>query len=151
MASSMTIEFSDKADLRQACYEATVDLTRYIAHLEGIAARAEKHFPEVAAGLRGTAAGFKQYLRGVDGEWHTSGNDWAHEHLSGPNFVEHMWAYEFCRDPRAAMLLMGCIAGVASAKPDLTFWQVLGLARIKLSDMEPLIEQLLASSPRRAQ
>jgi hypothetical protein len=151
MASSMKIEFSEKDDLRQACYEATVDLVRYTTHLEGIAQRCEKHFPEVAAGLRGTVAGIGQYLQGVEGKWRTLANEHARAALSGPDFAEHMWAYEFCRDPRAALLLMGSLAGVASAKPDLTFWQALTLARVKLGDMQPLIEQLLASSPRRAQ
>jgi hypothetical protein len=149
--SSMKIEFHDKNDLKQACYEATVDLTLYIAHLEDIAQRAAKFFPEVAAGLRGSADGLKQYLRGVDGEWRTPGNEALRKTLSGPQFEVHLWAYEFCRDPRGAVLIMGCLAAVAEAKPELTFWQALNEARGKLGDLQPLVEALLESSPRRTQ
>lgn len=150
-ASSMKIEFTEKADLKQACYEASVDITRYVEHLKGIADRCEKHFPEVAAGLRGTAAGIAQHLRGVDGDWRTPQMEQVREVLTGPLFAEHMWAYEFCRDPRGALMLMGCLAGIASAKPEITFMQALTLARVKIENLQPLIEQLLASSPSRAQ
>lgn len=149
MGSSMVVEFTRKEDLEQACYEATVDITRYIAHLDGIAFRCEENFPEVAAGLRGSAAGIGQYLKGIDGEWKTWMNSELHKVLSRPEFEDHLWAYEFCRDPRAALMLIGAMAAVASAKEDLTFWEVLKVARGKFSDMEPLIEQLLGSSPMR--
>jgi hypothetical protein len=147
--SSMVAKFTRKEDLKQACYEATLDLNLYIVHLEDIARRSEENFPEIAAGLRGTTAGIAQYLRGVDGEWRTRANVDLHEYLSQPDFLEHMWAYEFCRDPRAATMLMGCLAAVACSKPDLNFWEALRVAKVKLMDFEPLIEQLLASSPLR--
>lgn len=147
--SSMKIEFHDKNDLKQACYEAALDITHYIEHLEGIARRCEKNFPEVSAGLHGTADGLKQYLRGVDGEWRTKGNEMLRAELTGPQYESHAWAYEFCRDPRGAVLIMGCLAAIAATRPDLTFWQALAAARDKLGDLQPLVEELLASSPLR--
>ena len=150
-ASSMKIEFTDKADLKQACYEATLDLVRYITHIRGIAERAQEHFPEVAAGLQGSADGIAKYLRGIDGEWQTRTTEQLHDVLDTEQFRVHMWAYEYCRDPRGALLLIGTLAGVASVEPDAPFWKVLAEARVRLSHLEPLIEQLLASSPRRTQ
>ena len=150
-ASSMVAKFTHKEDLKQACYEATVDITFFIGHLENIAKRCEENFPEIAAGLRGSAAGIGQYLRGLDGEWITAANLDLSTALERENFHEQLWAYEFSRDPRGGVMLLGCMAAIASAKPDLTFWEVMRAARIKLMDFEPLIEQLLKSSPRRAQ
>jgi len=146
---SMVIEFCDKNDLDYACYSATLDITLYITHLAGIAKRCEKNFPEVAEGLRGTADGLKQHLQGVDGEWRTPSTEGMREILSTDSFKDFRWSYEFCRDPRAAQLLVGCCVAIAGAKPEMTFWEVLTLARGKLSTMEPLIERLLASSPLR--
>lgn len=149
--SSMVAEFTRAEDIKQACYEATVDITVYMGHLENIAKRCENNFPEIAAGLRGTAAGIGQNLHGVTGEWRTPANEDLRAAVSLEDFHEHMWAYEFSRDPRGGVVLLGCMAAVAAAKPDLNFWEVMKIARVKLSDMEPLIEQLLQSSPRRAQ
>jgi hypothetical protein len=145
----MKIEFRDPSDLQQACYEATVDLTVYITHLKDIARRCEKNFPEVAEGLRGTAAGIGRYLRGVDGKWFTDANLQQALVLRKEDFHNHLWAYEFSRDPRAASILLGCMAAISTAKPDLTFYEALDESRLKLSNLEPLIEQLLASSPAR--
>jgi hypothetical protein len=149
--SSMKIEFHEQADIVQACYEASVDIVRYVDHLKNIAERCEEHFPEIAAGLRGSAAGIAQYLRGVDGGWETQANVDLRGALSLPDFKEHMWAYEFCRNPRCAVVLMGCLAATAAAKPNLTFWEALAESRAKMSDLQPLIEKLLASSPMRRQ
>lgn len=148
--SSAKIEFTRREDLQQACYEASVDVLVYVEHIRDIARRCEKTFPEVAEGLRGTAAGLAQYMRGVDGEWRTMSTEALHEIFTerGP-FKDYLWAYEFCRDPRAALLLMGNLAAVASAKQELTFWQALEESRSKLSDWEPLIAKLLESSPLR--
>lgn len=147
----MVMKFTRKDDLRQACYEATIDLTHYTEHLKGIADRCEENFPEVAECLRGTAAGIGKYFRGIDGEWVTAANEQLRADLSTPEFHDHLWAYEFCRDPRAALLLFGNMVGIAAAKPDLTFWETLKASRTKLSDMAPLIEKLLGTSPLRAQ
>lgn len=146
---SMVHEFKRPEDLEQACYEARVDLSVFIGHINDIAARCRAHFPEVADGLNGSAAGMARYLKGLEGKWVTSANNDLHEVLQQPEFSSHMWAYEFTRDPRAGVMLMGTMAAIASVKPELTFWQALAEARGKLSDWEPLIEQLLAFSPQR--
>jgi len=148
--SSMKIEFREQADLKQACYEATVDLVRYIEHLKGIAARCRKNFPEVANGLEGSAHGIGQYLRGVDGSWKSRMSEDLKGLLQTPDFESHLWAYEFSRDPRCALLLLGGMAAVASVQPELRFWDTLAETRKRLSNLEPLIERLLASSPLRS-
>lgn len=147
--SSAVIEFSRLEDLKQACYEATVDLNLYLAHLENIAKRCEKNFPETATAIRGCAHGIAQNLHGIDGEWVAGSLEEMRDTLSREEFLNHLWAYNFARDPRAALMLMGSMMAVASVNPELTFWQVLSLARSKLMDLEPLIEQLLKSSPMR--
>lgn len=151
MGNGIVIEFTRQEDLKQACYEATLDLQLYIAHIMDLVGRSQKYFPEVAAGLHGSASGIGQYLRGIDGDWKTAATEDLHKILSDDRFRDHQWAYEFCRDPRCALILFGWMAAVAAAKPELTFWEVLGQAREKLGDMAPLIENLLASSPRRTQ
>lgn len=149
--SSMVIEFTRKEDLEQACYEVTLDLNLYINHLLGIAERCEKHFPEVAHGLRGSAAGIGQYLRGIDGDWKHGSQEKIRETLAEPEFCDQLWAYEFARDPQAGLILLGAMMGIAAAKPYLTFYETLVAARTKMMDFAPLIEELLNSSPRRTQ
>lgn len=150
MPSSMKIKFTDAQDLRQACYEATLDLNLYISHLKTIAQRCREHFPEVAEGLEGSASGIGQYLKGIDGQWITEANVNLRTVLTEGDFRNHLWAYEFSRDPRAGLMLLGCMAAVAAAKPEVTFWQAMDLSREKLSNLAPLIENLLASSPLRS-
>jgi hypothetical protein len=145
----MKMKFTDEEDLKQACYEAAVDLVPYIDHIMSIAQRAKENFPEVANGLEGAAAGITQHLRGLDGKWKTSMNEGLHAVLARPEFEDHAWAYEFCRDPRGAVMLMGALAAFCAAKPESTFWEALKDARESLSRFEPLIQSLLNSSPLR--
>jgi hypothetical protein len=148
----MVIEFSRQEDIKQACYEATVDLSTFVIHLHNIAKRCEKNFPEIAAGLRGSADGIMHYLEGIEGTVpRTRSIEELRTTLNQPDFLNHLWAYDFCRDPRGALLIFGCMCAYAAAKPSMTFWEALAEARGKMETFEAVIEKLLASSPRRTQ
>ncbi len=125
LGSSMKMEFTEQKDVKQALHEVEIDLRVFRNHIAGFARRMKKHFPEIAAGLDGTASALAKLSVGLDGEWRTMANEELRQRLSDPNFAAHMWVYELTRDPAMGVILIGIMTAIAAADPGLPFFDVL--------------------------
>ena len=56
-------------------------------------------------------------------------SDIVRARLEPGNLVLHDWLYEFTREPKLGVLLIGSMVYIASKHQDWNFWQVLGEAK----------------------